>query len=108
MSQLNDQIDASVTEPLASPADEGSSDLSAAGSSGSLPDAPAPPNPEGPLNGAPAIHDVGRGAVVELDSGVGDQVQIMVNNMLIARGEIVVVNDRIAVEITEVVRRERE
>ena len=129
MSQLNDQIDASVTEPLASPADEGSSDLSAAGSSGSLPDAPAPPNPEGPLNGAPAIHDVavdvyavlgqsampvnqllrmGRGAVVELDSGVGDQVQIMVNNMLIARGEIVVVNDRIAVEITEVVRRELE
>ena len=38
----------------------------------------------------------------------GDQVQIMVNNTLIARGEIVVVNDRIAIEITEVVRRERE
>jgi flagellar motor switch protein FliN/FliY len=51
---------------------------------------------------------MGRGAVVELNSRVGDQVQIMVNHTLIARGEIVVVHDRIAIEITEVVRRERD
>ncbi len=121
MSHLNEQTDASVAEPHASPADEAFSDASQAGGAGS--------HPEAALNGAPAIHDVavdvyavlgqsampvsqllrmGRGAVVELDSGLGDQVQIMVNDTLIARGEIVVVNDRIAVEITEVVRRERE
>jgi flagellar motor switch protein FliN/FliY len=97
---------------------------------GSAPsDSGEPPSPEKPHNCAPAIHDVavdvyailgqaampvsqllrmGRGAVVELNSRVGDQVQIMVNHTLIARGEIVVVHDRIAIEITEVVRRERD
>jgi len=49
---------------------------------------------------------MGRGAVVELDTGVGDTVEIKINDQLIARGEVVVVEDRIGVEITELVKRE--
>ena len=46
---------------------------------------------------------MGRGAVVELDRNVGDMVELRINNVLVARGEIVVVDDRIAVEITEII-----
>jgi len=49
---------------------------------------------------------MGRGAVVELDTGVGDTVEIKINDQLIARGEVVVVEDRIGVEITELVKRD--
>ena len=50
---------------------------------------------------------MGRGAVVELDRNVGDKIELRVNDLLVARGEIVVVEDRIAVEITEIVRKEK-
>ena len=46
---------------------------------------------------------LGRGAIVELDKRVGDHVDIMVNQKLIARGEVVVVDDKLGVSITEVV-----
>ena len=46
---------------------------------------------------------LGRGAIVELDKHVGDHVDIMVNQKLIARGEVVVVDDKLGVSITEVV-----
>ncbi len=49
---------------------------------------------------------MGRGAVVELDTGVGDTVEIKINDQLIARGEVVVVEDRIGIEITELVKRD--
>ncbi len=48
---------------------------------------------------------VGRGAVIELDTRVGDQIDIRVNDLLIARGEVKVIEDRIAVEVTEIIRR---
>lgn len=44
---------------------------------------------------------MGRGAVIELDAHPDDEVWIMANNVPIARGEIVVQEDRIAVSITE-------
>lgn len=47
---------------------------------------------------------LGRGAVVELDRKVGEPIDILVNNRLVARGEIVVVEDRIGVTMTEIMR----
>ncbi len=44
---------------------------------------------------------MGRGAVIELEQTISDPIQIRVNNRLIARGEIVVVDDRLGVCITE-------
>jgi len=38
---------------------------------------------------------LGRGAVVELDRKVGEAIDIYVNNRLVARGEVVVVEDRL-------------
>ncbi|AUG53355.1 MULTISPECIES: flagellar motor switch protein FliN [Thalassospira] len=45
-----------------------------------------------------------RGAVLELDRKVGEPVDIYVNNRLVARGELVVVDDRLGVTITEVIK----
>jgi flagellar motor switch protein FliN len=50
---------------------------------------------------------LGRGAVVELDRRVGEAVDIYVNNRLVARGEVVVVEDRLGVTMTEIVKGER-
>lgn len=47
---------------------------------------------------------LGRGAVVELDRKVGEAVDIYVNNRLVARGEVVVVDDRLGVTMTEIVK----
>ena len=48
---------------------------------------------------------LGRGAVVELDRKVGEAIDIYVNNRLVARGEVVVVEDHLAVSITEVFKK---
>ncbi len=50
---------------------------------------------------------LGRGAVVELDRRVGEAIDIYVNNRLVARGEVVVVEDRLGVTMTEIVKSER-
>jgi flagellar motor switch protein FliN/FliY len=50
---------------------------------------------------------LGRGAVVELDRKVGEAVDIYVNNRLVARGEVVVVEDRLGVTMTEIIKTER-
>lgn len=47
---------------------------------------------------------LGRGAVVELDRKVGEPIDIYVNNRLVARGEVVVVEDRIGVTMTEIIK----
>ncbi len=47
---------------------------------------------------------IGRGAVIELDRRVGDTVEIRVSGQSIARGEVVVVEDHLAVSITELVK----
>jgi flagellar motor switch protein FliN/FliY len=49
---------------------------------------------------------LGRGAVVELDRKVGEAIDIYVNNRLVARGEVVVVDDRLGVTMTEIVKAE--
>ena len=43
---------------------------------------------------------MGRGAIIPLDAGERDEVWILANNHPVARGEIVISEDRIAVEVT--------
>jgi flagellar motor switch protein FliN len=43
------------------------------------------------------------GSVVELDRSSGDPVDVLVNDRLIARGEVVVVDDRFTVRVTEII-----
>jgi flagellar motor switch protein FliN len=50
---------------------------------------------------------LGRGAVVELDRKVGEAIDIYVNNRLVARGEVVIVDDRLGVTMTEIVKTDR-
>jgi flagellar motor switch protein FliN/FliY len=50
---------------------------------------------------------LGRGAVVELDRKVGEAIDIYVNNRLVARGEVVVVEDRLGVTMTEIIKMNR-
>ena len=49
---------------------------------------------------------LGRGAVVELDRKVGEAIDIYVNNRLVARGEVVVVEERLGVTLTEIIKSE--
>ena len=44
------------------------------------------------------------GAVVELDRKVGEAIDIYVNNRLVARGEVVVVEERLGVTMTEIIK----
>jgi flagellar motor switch protein FliN/FliY len=50
---------------------------------------------------------LGRGAVVELDRKVGEAIDIYVNNRLVARGEVVVVDERLGVTMTEIIKSDR-
>lgn len=51
---------------------------------------------------------LGRGAVVELDRKLGEAIDIYVNNRLVARGEVVMVDDsRLGVAMTEIVKADR-
>jgi flagellar motor switch protein FliN/FliY len=105
-------------------ADEAASETPAAAPSDTASDSGAA---EGPVVKIPAIHEVsleayailgtasmpvsqllrmGRGAVVELETGLGDEIEMRINDQLVAKGEVVVVEDRIAIEITEIVKRE--
>ncbi|QQR68534.1 MAG: flagellar motor switch protein FliN [Alphaproteobacteria bacterium] len=47
---------------------------------------------------------LGRGAVVELDRKVGEAIDIYVNDRLVARGEVVVVEDRLGITMTEIIK----
>jgi len=47
---------------------------------------------------------LGRGAVVELDRKVGEPVEVHVNNRLVARGEVVIVDDHLAITLTEMAK----
>ena len=51
---------------------------------------------------------LGSGSVVELDRPSGDPVDIFVNNGLVARGEVVVLDERFCVRITEILGRAAE
>ena len=51
---------------------------------------------------------LGRGAVVELDRKLGEAIDIYVNNRLVARGEVVMIDDdRLGITMTEIVKSER-
>lgn len=50
---------------------------------------------------------LGRGAVVELDRKVGEAIDIYVNNRLVARGEVVVVEERLGITMTEIIKSDR-
>ena len=51
---------------------------------------------------------LGRGAVVELDRKLGEAIDIYVNNRLVARGEVVMVDEqRLGVTMTEIVKTDR-
>lgn len=50
---------------------------------------------------------LGRGAVVELDRKVGEAIDIYVNNRLVARGEVVVVDDKLGITMTEIIKSDR-
>jgi flagellar motor switch protein FliN/FliY len=45
-----------------------------------------------------------RGAVLELDRKVGEAIDIYVNNRLVARGEVVIVEERLGVTMTEIIK----
>ena len=99
---------------------------------GAAMDAPAPAEPEGPTTreaaDLEAVFDVpvqvsavlgrarmevgdllklGPGTVLELDRKVGEAIDIYVNNRLVARGEVVLVEEKLGVTMTEIIRAER-
>ena len=49
---------------------------------------------------------LGPGTVLELDRKVGEAIDVYVNNRLVARGEVVLVEDRLGVTMTEIVKGE--
>ncbi len=51
------------------------------------------------------ILKIGKGSIVELGSIAGGPVDVLVNDRLVARGEIVAVDERFGVRVTEVVAR---
>jgi len=95
-------------------------------------DAPLAPEPEGPTTRSAAdleavfdvpvqvsavlgrarmqINDllkIGPGTVLELDRKVGEAIDIYVNNRLVARGEVVLVEEKLGVTMTEIIKADR-
>ena len=50
---------------------------------------------------------LGPGTVLELDRKVGEAIDLYVNNRLVARGEVVLVEDKLGVTMTEIIKTER-
>jgi len=51
--------------------------------------------------------NLGPGTVLELDRKVGEAIDIYVNNRLVARGEVVLVEEKLGVTMTEIIKAER-
>ncbi len=51
------------------------------------------------------ILEFGRGSVIVLDKSIGEAVEVLVNGKLIAKGEVVVIDDSYGVRITEILNR---
>jgi flagellar motor switch protein FliN len=45
-----------------------------------------------------------KGSVIELDKSVGEPIEMHVNNRLVAKGEVVIVEERIGITLTEIVK----
>jgi len=118
MEQPHDIVPSDGAEPGVGPSFDDFEDFATAGSNGR----------SDPSDGLEAVHDVqvkvqavlGRtrmpigqllqltnGAVLELDRRVGEPVDIFVNDRLIARGEVVLIDGALGVSLTEIVRAER-
>ena len=54
------------------------------------------------------ILKLGKGAVIELERTVGEPIDVYVNNKIVAKGEIVIVDDKIGITLTEVVLQEKD
>jgi flagellar motor switch protein FliN len=50
---------------------------------------------------------LGRGAVVELDRSVGEAIDVYVNQRLVARGEVVIMDEKLGVTLTEIIKSDR-
>ena len=50
---------------------------------------------------------LGPGTVLELDRRVGEAIDIYVNNRLVARGEVVLVEEKLGVTMTEIIKADR-
>jgi flagellar motor switch protein FliN len=50
---------------------------------------------------------LGPGTVLELDRKVGESIDIFVNNRLVARGEVVLVEERLGITMTEIIKSDR-
>src|SRR4051812_39930986 len=50
---------------------------------------------------------LGPGTVLELDRKVGEAIDIYVNNRLVARGEVVLVEEKLGVTMTEIIKGDR-
>ncbi len=50
---------------------------------------------------------LGPGTVLELDRKVGEAIDIFVNDRLVARGEVVLVDERLGVTMTEIIKADR-
>jgi flagellar motor switch protein FliN/FliY len=46
---------------------------------------------------------LGKGSVIELNKMLGEPFEVMVNEKLVARGEVVVVNDRFGIRLTDII-----
>jgi flagellar motor switch protein FliN len=50
---------------------------------------------------------IGPGQLLELERRVGEAIDIYVNNRLVARGEVVVIEDKLGVTMTEIIKTDR-
>jgi flagellar motor switch protein FliN/FliY len=53
------------------------------------------------------ILNLGPGTVLELDRKVGEAIDIFVNDRLVARGEVVLVEDKLGITMTEIIKADR-
>lgn len=53
------------------------------------------------------ILKLGKGAVIELERNIGEPIDVYVNNKIVAKGEIVIVEDKIGVTLTEVIANDK-
>ena len=46
---------------------------------------------------------MGQGSIIELNKAVGDPLEIFINNKLIARGEVVIVDEKFGIRVTDII-----
>lgn len=53
------------------------------------------------------LRNLGEGSIIELDSLAGEPVNIFANNILIAQGEVIVIDENFGIRITDMVENQR-